>query len=574
MKNSYTLRNAFFLSMMIIVTGLDSNAYSRNVYDLPLDTLTSAVIDIKVTCPANAGGDLDDMCIWLHPEDPALSTIIGSDKDLTKLFVYGLDGKEKYSYPLQYKPGNIDIIYNFPLNGELIDVVGFNARSISDPRFVFFKVDKQTGELDSLAALPTTDTWSEELYGFCLYRSPNNNEFYAFGCDYLSMIQQYRLFDDGSGNLIMEHKRTFQNGSGGPTEGMVADHETGLLYAGNENRGIYVYYADEDSTTDAIRFLHVERGILEGDVEGLAIYYAENGQGYLLASSQGKSYISVFKRSGVNSFVGKFSITGVDDTDGIDVLSCSLDSTFSNGIFACHNGRVDPCPINLIKWEDIAGDISPGLFIDTTYWDPRDARQSIDWQIHKDITVAQADSLIAANSANSNFNILDVRTLVEFSGGHIPYAINIDYNFPAFSMQLDSLDKNDIYLVYCKTGDRSSRAIDTMKLLGFYETYNILGGIDGWISAGYETVSNIKTFDDLSIKVEIYPNPTHDFVTLEFVNPDQCQIQVSSINGQQILCYDVRDSVYLLDLSNFQRGVYFITILSEGYRTTRKIVKL
>ncbi len=187
------------------------------------------------------------------------------------------------------------------------------------------------------------------------------------------MIQQYRIFDDGLGNLVMEHKRTWQNGSSTDTEGMVADHETGLLYAGNEAQGIYVYHADEDMPTDSVRFLKVENGVLAADVEGLAIYYAANGKGYLIASSQGQNYFSVFERDGDNKFVRKFYITGVGDTDGIDVLNVSLDSTFQRGIFACHNGNAEPHPVNLIKWEDIADEESPDLMIDTTYWNPREA---------------------------------------------------------------------------------------------------------------------------------------------------------------------------------------------------------
>jgi 3-phytase len=329
--------------------------------------------EIEVTCAASGIGDQDDMCIWLHPEDPALSTIITSDKDKSTLFVYSLDGAALYSYPLGMKPGNIDIIYNFPLGGELIDVVGFNERATSGASFVFYKVDKQTGELSSLGAPLTTETWSDELYGFCLYKSPNNNEYYAFGCDKRSMIQQYRFFDDGTGNLDMEYKRTLQNGSMTDTEGMVADHENGLLYAGNEAQGIYVYHADEDMTTDHIRFLPVKQDTLAADVEGLAIYYAANGKGYLLASSQGQNYFSVFERDGENEFVRKFNVTGVGDTDGIDVLNVPLNATFPLGVFACHNGDASPHPVNLVKWEDITDDISPDLVIDTTYWNPREA---------------------------------------------------------------------------------------------------------------------------------------------------------------------------------------------------------
>ena len=329
--------------------------------------------DIEVSCAASGIVDQDDMCIWVHPDDPAQSTIIASDKDKSALFVYALDGSSLYSYPLTMKPGNIDIIYNFPLDGELIDVVGFNERATSNARFVFYKVDKQTGELTSLGAPLTTVSWSNELYGFCLYKSPNNNEYYAFGCDESSMIQQYRLFDDGSGNLVMEHKRTMQNGSYTNTEGMVADHEKGLLYAGNEEQGIYVYHADEDQTTEHIRFLPVKTDTLAADVEGLSIYYAANGKGYLIASSQGQNYFSVFERDGNNAFVRKFTITGVGDTDGIDVLNVPLNATFPLGIFACHNGDVSPHPVNLVKWEDIADDISPDLMIDTAYWNPREA---------------------------------------------------------------------------------------------------------------------------------------------------------------------------------------------------------
>ncbi|HEC43906.1 MAG TPA: phytase [Bacteroides sp.] len=93
--------------------------------------------DIAVTCAASGIGDQDDMCIWLHPDNPALSTIITSDKDKSTIFVYALDGSMLYSYPGLSKPGNIDIIYNFPFNGELIDIVGFNKRATINAGFIF-----------------------------------------------------------------------------------------------------------------------------------------------------------------------------------------------------------------------------------------------------------------------------------------------------------------------------------------------------------------------------------------------------------------------------------------------------
>jgi 3-phytase len=421
----------------------------------------TAGIEVAIICAASPGGDLDDMCIWLHPDDPASSTIIASDKNLSKLFVYNLDGEELYSYSLPMKPGNIDIIYNFPLNGELIDVVGFNERATSNERFVFYRVDKQTGELSSLGAPLTTESWSNELYGFCLYRSPNNNEYYAFGCDESSMIQQYRLFADTAGNIAMEHKRTWQNGSMTNTEGMVADHEKGLLYAGNEEQGIYVYHADEDMTTDYIRFLPVKNDTLAADVEGLAIYYAANGKGYLLASSQGQGYFSVFERDGNNAFVRKFYVTGVGDTDGIDVLNVPLNAAFSSGIFACHNGNVSPYAVNLVKWDDIASNIAPGLLIDTTYWNPREAM------------------------------LTDI--------GQIYYENKID-----------------------------------------------------WF---------------------VYPNPADALINIQFEEVGKYTVEITSVNGQLLRSEKFEGPSHQIDLSSFEKGLFFITVRSRDYVRTEKIIK-
>ena len=48
-------------------------------------------------------GDQDDMCIWIHP-DPSQSTIITSDKDVDKLFVYDLNGNTIQTLPVSGQP--------------------------------------------------------------------------------------------------------------------------------------------------------------------------------------------------------------------------------------------------------------------------------------------------------------------------------------------------------------------------------------------------------------------------------------------------------------------------------------
>ena len=77
--------------------------------------------------------------------------------------------------------------------------------------------------------------------------------------------------------------------------------------------------------------------------------------------------------------------------------------------------------------------------------------------------------------------VLDVRTQEEFESGYIPKAINIDIQMgPSFIDEINSLDKTKSYYVYCRSGARSSQAVQLMLELGFNNTFNLLGGILDW----------------------------------------------------------------------------------------------
>ena len=108
-------------------------------------------------------------------------------------------------------------------------------------------------------------------------------------------------------------------------------------------------------------------------------------------------------------------------------------------------------------------------------------------QIIENITSQEAFSLIQDNKDNPNFVIIDVRTPKEFAQEHIENAINIDYNSETFRDELDRLDKDNTYLIYCRSGARSGKALDMMKELNFREVYN-LGGIIDWKAEGLPTV--------------------------------------------------------------------------------------
>ncbi|WP_418509584.1 rhodanese-like domain-containing protein [Corallibacter sp.] len=77
--------------------------------------------------------------------------------------------------------------------------------------------------------------------------------------------------------------------------------------------------------------------------------------------------------------------------------------------------------------------------------------------------------------------ILDVRTDEELEEGFIPNAVHIDiYQGQEFINQVEALDKNKTYYVYCRSGNRSGQACAIMNQLGFTQTHNLLGGFNEW----------------------------------------------------------------------------------------------
>lgn len=106
----------------------------------------------------------------------------------------------------------------------------------------------------------------------------------------------------------------------------------------------------------------------------------------------------------------------------------------------------------------------------------------------RDIGAQESFELIQRNQGNTDFIIIDLRTPQELSEGHIENAVNIDFYSETFKEDLDKLDKNRAYFIYCRSGNRSGRAMPIMKELGFKEVYNLSVGIKGWVAEGLPVV--------------------------------------------------------------------------------------
>jgi rhodanese-related sulfurtransferase len=98
------------------------------------------------------------------------------------------------------------------------------------------------------------------------------------------------------------------------------------------------------------------------------------------------------------------------------------------------------------------------------------------------VSAKEAANLIDKHNGNPGFAILDIRTPDEFQSGHLSNAISIDFYSQDFAEKLSRLDKEKTYLVYCRTGNRSTRALAFFDKLKFQKIYHLSTGIRGWQS--------------------------------------------------------------------------------------------
>lgn len=89
---------------------------------------------------------------------------------------------------------------------------------------------------------------------------------------------------------------------------------------------------------------------------------------------------------------------------------------------------------------------------------------------YKNINLKKAIKTI---NTSTNLILLDVRTAEEYSSGYIPNSINIDVLSSDFKSKIDLLDKNKEYLIYCRSGNRSTIASSIMATNGFIKIYNL-----------------------------------------------------------------------------------------------------
>jgi rhodanese-related sulfurtransferase len=187
--------------------------------------------------------------------------------------------------------------------------------------------------------------------------------------------------------------------------------------------------------------------------------------------------------------------------------------------------------------------------------------------LYANITVQQADTLIQAHVADTNFIILDVRTPSEYSGGFIEDAININYYAVNFGALIDTLNRDKIYLVYCGSGNRSAKARDTMITKHFVTIYNMLGGTSAWVGAGYTLNMPTQLTELLSENLtQIFPNPVTENSVLDISSIWEPGLVVEIFDAQGRITDHIAvtiDKQVMISKDQYGQGLYFFCVISD-----------
>lgn len=380
-----------------------------------------------------AGGDADadDPAIWRNAADPARSLVIATAKQ-GGLRVYDLHAREVQSVPAPAAPGpdhapgrfnNVDLVHGLRLTTGRADLAVTSDRGSDRLRFHRIDGNRPGAPLTDVtdpAAPPVFSSSQEEIdeqrtaYGLATWTDKSTGRSYALvSRRERSTLALLELTPAAGGKVGYRKIRTLDlptdfrlpNGTswspcGEPgelpqVEGMVVDPANGTLYAGQEDVGVWRVRADLTGTPKLIDKVR-EYGVpgtydeeteecvagadpgfggtrVTADVEGLTLLTEQDGDGYLLASSQGDNTFVAYDRevSDANEYEGGFRVAaasatldGSEECDGAAALAAPLGPDFPDGLLVVQDGHDAPGdgerPSTNFKFVDL-GDVKDAL---------------------------------------------------------------------------------------------------------------------------------------------------------------------------------------------------------------------
>ncbi|MEV5089833.1 phytase [Streptomyces griseoincarnatus] len=409
----------------------------------------AATVETPVVFDDEAGGsaDADDPAVWVDPENPGRSIVIGTLKE-AGLDVYGLNGRRLQHIAAPQAPhedaktgrfNNVDIVYGFDLDGESTDLALVSDRGRDRVRaFAIDPAAVAAGKppLKDVTAPDVAPVFAADEAGVDDQRTSYGLSAFTDDDDAYAVVSQreetrLRLLqlEDRDGLVGYETEDTLDlpstftlpdgtdwvpcadPGENPQVEGMAVDQEEHVLYAAQETVGLWRIELDDEEFEDPELIDRVrEYGTpwtydtaeeecvldtendpgfggdhLSADAEGVTVYHAEDGEGYVLASSQGDDTFAVYERDGDNDYLGSFSVgdgpmtDGVQHSDGSTVVNVPLGRNFPKGMLITHDGEATPVDgdregtnFKFTRWDAVADAFPEPLTVDTDSFDPRD----------------------------------------------------------------------------------------------------------------------------------------------------------------------------------------------------------
>jgi 3-phytase len=306
--------------------------------------------------------DSDDPAIWIHPDDPAQSLVIGTDKG-GSLYVFDLAGTiipEKVVSGLG-RMNNVDVEYGLLLGGVATDIAGATERPTSRIR-VYGLPEMIPLDVDGIEVFAGQEPANRPM-GLALYKRPSDGSIFAIVSRKEgpsgAYLWQYRLHDDGSGRVTASKVREFGQWSGVlEIEAVAVDDPLGYVYYSDEGSGIRKYHADPEAPQAAEELAVFGTSGFTQDREGISIYQIDDGTGYILVSDQQANEFRIFTREGEpgrpheHRFL-KAVKASTNESDGSEVTNTALNANFPVGLFIAMS---DDKTFHLYSWRDIAGD--------------------------------------------------------------------------------------------------------------------------------------------------------------------------------------------------------------------------
>ncbi len=136
---------------------------------------------------------------------------------------------------------------------------------------------------------------------------------------------------------------------------------------------------------------------------------------------------------------------------------------------------------------------------------------------------AKSSAALSSAEFNNKINkgksvLIDVRSPEEFKTNHIKGAQNINVNGASFEKEVSKLNKKKPVLVYCKSGNRSARATNMMRDMG-YTVYDLDGGLLKWQAAGLPLEVNAAQQTGYTLAKYLEAVSAGQYVLVDFYAP-------------------------------------------------------